>query len=129
MNICVRPGGRLAAGALVLISLVVLNGPLRAASGLLPTAAHADGILFIGKVCDWEAYDWDEMSSNERQAWQILGWNRALWDSDNSNAVPSSSKDWSELTVNERKAARGLGFTPQTWEIACPPTYPEPEKD
>ena len=127
MNICVRPGGRLPAGALVLIGLVALNGALRAASELLPTAAHAYGIRPTGNVCRWEAFAWDEMSNNERQAWQILGWNRALGISDNSNAAPSQSKDWSELTVNERNAAQWLGFTPQTWEADCPPSPSEPE--
>lgn len=93
--------------------------------GPLFGAPAADGIRNLGHVCNWETQDWDELSTAERQAFQILGWSRATWDGDNDGAVSSSKKDWSELSPKERKAAQSLGYSAQDWDVACPRDIPE----
>jgi hypothetical protein len=109
---------RAAAATLALAGLVILIGPLHVQNEMITTAAHADEIRRIGNVCNWDNLDWDEMSSSEKRAWEALGWSRALWDSDNTEAA-SSEKDWDELTPNERNAAQWLGYDAQNWEANC----------
>jgi hypothetical protein len=82
-------------------------------------APAANGIRAIGNVCDWDKLGWDEMSNAEKQAWEALGWSRALWDADNNEAA-SSAKDWDELTPREKNAAQWLGYDAQNWEASCP---------
>ncbi len=86
-----------------------------------PHVAHApaDGIRHVASVCDWDGFDWDQLSHAERQAWETLGWSSALWKTGNSTRAPSSSKDWSELSDAERSAAGSLGYAAENWDIAC----------
>jgi hypothetical protein len=109
---------RAAAATLALAGFVILNDPLHMRNEMISTAAHADEIRRIGNVCNWDNLDWDEMSGMEKQAWEALGWYRALWNSDGDAA--SSAKDWNELTPNERNAAQWLGYDAQSWEASCP---------
>jgi hypothetical protein len=109
---------RAAATTLALAGLFILTGPLHVRNEMLSTAAQADEIRKMGNVCDWDNLDWEEMSGAEKHAWEALGWSRALWDSDNSDAA-SSGKDWDELTARERTAAQWLGYDAQNWEITC----------
>jgi hypothetical protein len=113
-----RYARRASAAALAFAGLVILAGPLHVRNELISTEAHADEIRKIGNVCNWDNLDWDEMSGAEKQAWETLGWYRALWDSDNNDPA-SSGKDWNELTPRERNAAQGLGYDAQSWETGC----------
>ena len=109
---------RAAAASLALAGVVILTGPLHVRNEMISTAAQADEIRKMGNVCDWDNLDWEEMSSAEKHAWEALGWSRALWDSDNSDAA-SSAKDWDELTPREKNAAQWLGYDAQNWETSC----------
>ena len=86
-------------------------------------------IRSVVSVCVWEGLDWNQMSEDERQAWEILGWSPALWETDNSGGASSSSKAWSELTPKERNAAAWLGYTAQNWEVPCPPVVAGPDEE
>jgi hypothetical protein len=109
---------RAAQTTLALAGLVILTGPPHVRNEMISTAAHADEIRKVGNVCDWDNLDWDELSGAEKRAWEVLGWSRALWDSDNDAA--SASKNWDELTPRERNAAQWLGYDAQNWETNCP---------
>jgi len=91
-------------------------------------ATPAPQIRTVVSVCVWEGLDWNQMSEDERQAWETLGWSRALWETDNSDGASSSSKAWSELTDKQRNAAAWLGYTAQNWEVACPPVVAGPDE-
>lgn len=74
-------------------------------------------------MCDWEDVEWSEMTGAEKRQWAALGWNQALWESDDESAYPASAfKDWEELDLGERAAAWALGYTPRSWdaEDICP---------
>ena len=130
MNIGFGYGRYAAAPTLVLVGLIVLTGlPTAAqpASGKPPAAAgthqvkpRADGVRRVADVCVWDGFDWDQLSNAERRAWETLGWSRALWQTNNSTRVSSSSKDWSELSNGETNAAGSLGFSPHNWNVVCP---------
>jgi hypothetical protein len=92
-------------------------------------AKPAPQIRSVVSVCVWEGLDWNQMSDDERQAWETLGWSRALWETDNSDGASSSSKAWSELTNKERNAAAWLGYTAQNWEVICPPVVAGPDEE
>jgi hypothetical protein len=92
-------------------------------------ATPAPQIRSVVSVCVWEGLDWNQMSDDERQAWETLGWSRALWETDNSDGASSSSKAWSELTGKERNAAAWLGYTAQNWEVPCPPVVAGPDEE
>jgi len=99
----------------------VLNGALGLPPELGVSVAHAQ-IRAIGNVCNWDQLDWGQMSNAEQQAWETLGWTRALWQSNNSNAVMTSSQDWSQLSLDEKSAAEALGYNAKSWEQTCPPS-------
>ncbi len=88
-------------------------------------APAANGIRKLGHVCNWETQDWDDLTDAERQAFQILGWSRAIWDGDNEDAASASGKGWSNLTPKERNAAQSLGYSAQDWDVVCPRDIPE----
>ena len=88
-------------------------------------APGANGIRNLGHVCNWETQDWDDLTDAERQAFQILGWSRAIWDGDNEDAASASGKGWSNLTPKERNAAQSLGYSAQDWDVVCPRDIPE----
>jgi hypothetical protein len=117
MKIGFKYARRAAVATLALAGLVILTGPLHVRDPMISTAAQADEIRKIGNVCDWDNVDWDEMSSAEKRAWEMLGWSHALWDSNGDAA--SSDKDWDELTPREKNAAQWLGYDAQNWDTAC----------
>ena len=149
MNIRFGYGRRTVPPTLALVGLIVLTGLTTAAQpsekppatdlttvahpalGKPPAAGHhrvnprvarapADGIRPVVSVCVWDGFDWDQLSNAERQAWETLGWSRALWQTNNSSGALSSSKDWSELSNGERNSAASLGFNAHNWNAACP---------
>ena len=75
-----------------------------------------DGIRqIIGYPGDtWDALNWDTFSKEEKEAWGILGWNRASWEEETS-APPSDGKYWAHLTAAERLAAQALGYVQASW--------------
>jgi hypothetical protein len=60
---------------------------------------------------------WSSLSSNQRAAWQVLGWNADSWE---GRALPPEMSEWSELSPEQQAAAKyGLGFhTAQEWREA-----------
>jgi hypothetical protein len=96
---------------------------------LTADARPAPQIRSVVSVCVWEGFDWNQMSEDERQAWETLGWSHAVWEADNSGGASSSSKAWSELTDKERNAAAWLGYTAGNWEVPCPPVVAGPDEE
>ena len=56
------------------------------------------------------------MSDQQKTAWQALGWNEQIWESDAPAEPASNSKAWAELSENEQAAARLLGYKANTWD-------------
>ena len=88
-------------------------------------APAANGIRNMGHVCNWDTQDWDDLTVAEKQAFQILGWSRDIWDGDNEDAASASGKPWSRLSPKERTAAQSLGYSAQNWDIVCPRDIPD----
>ena len=78
---------------------------------LFATRAYA-----VTDVCTWDTLDWAEIPTQYQQAWRMLGWSQALWDSEGDAEPQSSAKDWTELTPAERAAAASVGYTSATWD-------------
>ena len=79
--------------------------------------AQAAGMIHArANVCRWNAVDWQAMSDQQKNAWQTLGWNEQMWESDAPAEPASDSKAWAELSENERAAAQLLGYRPNTWD-------------
>ena len=69
------------------------------------------------RICRWNNVDWQDMSEEQRKAWQTLGWTQQMWDSDDPAAPPASdSKAWTDLSEDERAAAGLLGYKPNSWD-------------
>jgi len=91
--------GNLACLALV-ISTVVF--------GVIYTPAWA-----AKNVCEYQQYDWTELSGSEKVAWQTLGYSERMWDKNRDSAT--TDNEWDELTPAEKKAAQFLGYTQSSW--------------
>jgi hypothetical protein len=104
--------------------LGLLGGGWRVAPELGLSAAHAAQIRAIGNVCNWNDVDWDQMTRDEQQAWETLGWSRTTWENDLSSQVYSEQQDWSQLTLDEKSAAEALGYSASSWDsdVPCPPS-------
>lgn len=60
---------------------------------------------------------WDKMTSTQRDAWILLGWNETSWKGQ-SPAPPSDSAYWKQLTPTQQSAAKyGLGYTSHVWDM------------
>ena len=96
--------------------LIPANSPLSRA-GVFSFGARAAGTIHArANVCRWNAVDWQAMSDQQKNAWQTLGWNEQMWESDAPAEPASNSKAWVELSENERAAAQLLGYRPNTWD-------------
>ena len=62
----------------------------------------------------WEKLSWADLSSEEKELWTVLGWQKALWD--RNEAPPSTDKMWKDLSYQEQSAAMSLGFTEDIWD-------------
>jgi hypothetical protein len=114
-----RPVGSTVLRAFVLSGLLLVGGALLVPiDGATSAAYAADSIRIPSNVCAWYDMDWAELNSAEQQAWSVLGWTKALWDSQNGQA-PSEDKDWTDLNPGEQAAAQSVGFTSATWG-SCP---------
>jgi hypothetical protein len=91
--------------SLVFAALVVSMGFL----GILNTPAWA-----AKNVCDYQQYDWSELSAAEKAAWQTLGYSAGMWDKGRDSAI--AGEDWEELTPPQKKAAQFLGYTESSWD-------------
>lgn len=81
------------------------------------SARASEAIVARADTCSWNYVDWEEMSEDERTAWQTLGWTASLWGLDDPATQPASSqKDWRELSKNQRSAALRLGYRQNTWD-------------
>lgn len=59
---------------------------------------------------------WTKMTPQQRQAWELLGWNRHSWEGD-VDPPPSDSCLWGELSPAQQAAAQhGLGYSPHAWD-------------
>jgi hypothetical protein len=116
------PMGKIVSVGILRLCLGACNttnlSPAAPAGAATALAAQPSGIRSVAHVCAWDALDWDELYDPERKAFEILGWSRDNWSSQNGAA--SSSKDWSELTPKERHAAQSLGYNEKNWEVSCP---------
>ena len=63
----------------------------------------------------WDAMSWSSFSQQEKEAWGILGWNRASWEEE-TRAPQSDGKYWRDLSATERLAAQALGYSQATWD-------------
>jgi hypothetical protein len=75
-------------------------------------AEAAVGIRTPSSLCFWENVDWDDMSPQEQEAWELLGWNKSSWDDRGS----APDNDWADLSQIQRAAAQSLGYTGSTWD-------------
>jgi len=62
----------------------------------------------------YDDYDWDELPAEAKSAFEVLGYNKKMWDKDQSPA--SEDKDWDELTAAEKAAAKILGYDQKSWD-------------
>jgi hypothetical protein len=62
----------------------------------------------------WEKLSWEDMSSEEKLLWTMLGWQQDTWDG--NEAPASTDKAWKDLNYQEQKAATDLGFTEDIWD-------------
>ena len=62
---------------------------------------------------------WQEMDTDTRTSWMVLGWTERSWDNINGagGAPPHSvHKSWHELSTMQLKAATNLGYDKQSWD-------------
>lgn len=65
----------------------------------------------------WNAFEWNELTNEEKKLWRKLGWAEGSWSADNSSDYPESySTHWRELTPVQRRAATALGYDQATWD-------------
>jgi hypothetical protein len=104
--------------ALALGALMVPGGHTLSWTSVFSIDAHASQtIRGRADVCRWNNISWQEMSEDQRKAWQVLGWTDQMWESDQpAQQPPSSSKEWVELSDNERAAAQFLGYRRGSWD-------------
>lgn len=67
-----------------------------------------------GDASSIEDNDWSELTQEQRDAAQVLGYDQKKWDK--NKKVAAEDKDWDELTRAEQAAARILGHTPKSWD-------------
>jgi hypothetical protein len=65
----------------------------------------------------FDQFDWNDMTTQQRNLWGRLGWDANRWDNDKPPAT--DTKDWALLTDVERNAALALGISPQDWSTDC----------
>lgn len=118
VRIRMHAAGLVASIMLPLGASIVPGGPALSLTGVFSIDARAsETIVARADVCSWNDVGWQEMSEDERNAWQILGWTDKLWELDQpAMQPPSSSKAWADLSENERAAARRLGYRSSTWD-------------
>jgi hypothetical protein len=99
------------------VGLLVPENSLLSRAGVFSFEARAAGTIHArANVCRWNAVDWQAMSDQQKNAWQTLGWNEQMWESDAPAEPASNSKAWVELSENERTAAQRLGYTHISWD-------------
>ena len=97
--------------------LLVPENSLLSRAGVFSFEARAAGTIHArANMCRWNVVDWQAMSDQQKNAWQTLGWNEQMWESDAPAEPASNSKAWVELSENERTAAQRLGYTHISWD-------------
>jgi hypothetical protein len=97
--------------------LLVPENSVLSRAGVFSFEAQAAGTIHArASVCRWNVVDWQAMSDQQKNAWQTLGWNEQMWESDAPAEPASNSKAWAELSENERTAAQLLGYRRNTWD-------------
>jgi len=67
-------------------------------------------LFYIGKG------KWDNLSLNERLAWQQLGWNKILWEGSSENYPNNIRATWEHLSLEEQGiVTNGLGMNSNGW--------------
>ena len=64
---------------------------------------------------EYDNYDWFELPSNIRTAYEFLGWTERKWDGE-EEAPELVNKSWYELTSEEKNAAELIGYSRDNWE-------------
>lgn len=62
----------------------------------------------------YENYDWNELPQEVKAAARILGWDKELWDNDET--VFSDKLFWDEMSVELQEAAATLGYDQISWD-------------
>jgi len=84
--------------------------PNKVAQLTLPGKGHSAG----ARTAIGEAQSWDDLTSKQRVAAQMLGFDQELWDSDSMVAI--DRKSWDQLTDVEKRAATTLSFDQKFWD-------------
>lgn len=62
----------------------------------------------------WENFSWDELSTEEKKLWAVLGWNGRIWASETESPA-SEGTSWNNLSKEERTALTSLGYEKKSW--------------
>ncbi|KAJ1476524.1 hypothetical protein T484DRAFT_1824648 [Baffinella frigidus] len=84
--------------------------PGKVADLTLPGKGHSAGAV----TAAGEAQSWDDLTSKQHDAAEILGFDQGSWDSD--AMVQIDRKSWDQLTAEEREAATTLSFDQRFWD-------------
>lgn len=79
-----------------------------------PEEVSANVVVVSDPTAFWDNADWEEMTPEQRGAWEVLGWSEKSWA---GTASPPETEDvaWPDLKGHQRQAARSLGYTSETW--------------
>jgi len=78
--------------------------------------AEPNAKLFSRCFSSPASLSWDKMTSQQRQAWDLLGWSKHSWEGV-SDPPLSDSCLWRELDTAQQAAAQhGLGYSQQSWD-------------
>ena len=73
------------------------------------------------KLHNWNIL-WDEMNSTCQLNWEVLGWNKEIWDCRIGDDMlcldkpESEAKRWDQLTRDEQEAVENLSYNSSTWD-------------
>ena len=79
-----------------------------------PEAGATSSSSDDGKGCKYEDYDWDELPTKAKDAAEVLGYTRTLWDTDGD--VPIDDLYWDKLSPEQQSAAKVLGYDKAGWD-------------
>ena len=91
----------------VTVTYVLFRSPWAALSQIVISRNTAEGALY-------DDYDWADLPPPIREAAEVLGYNRNMWD--NEKEPPSGSKEWDDLSRAEQEAAALLGYNRKKWD-------------
>ena len=66
----------------------------------------------------WSSVSWDELNNDERNAWELIGYDQSKWDNNTLQI-----KKFLDYDQNQKKAIKDLGYEDYTWDAE--PVNPE----